>query len=74
MGGVMDWDLVVIFGFVLLLVALVQYGRHRTAQRAGAGFALEAALETAGRLEERIDALERVLDEDAPGWRSRVRG
>jgi phage shock protein B len=70
----MDWDLVVILVFVLLLVALAQYGRHRAAQRVGAGPALDAALATAGRLEERIDALERVLDEDVPGWRSRVRG
>ena len=70
----MDWDLVVIFGFVLLLVALVQYGRYRTAQRVAAAPALDAALALAGRLEDRIDALERALDEDVPGWRSRVRG
>lgn len=70
----MDWDLVVIFVFVLLLVALRQYGRGRAAQGAVSGPALDAALAMAGRLEERIDALERVLDEDAPGWRSKVRG
>lgn len=70
----MDWDLVVIFGFVLLLVALVQYGRRRAAQGAASAPALDAALALAGRLEDRIDALERVLDEDVPGWRSRVRG
>ena len=36
--------------------------------------ALDQAQVQARRLEERIDHLERVLDEDAPGWRSRAAG
>ena len=36
--------------------------------------ALDQAQVQARRLEERIDHLERILDEDAPGWRSRVAG
>jgi phage shock protein B len=27
----------------------------------------------ARRLEQRVDTLERLLDEDAPGWRARAR-
>jgi phage shock protein B len=30
-------------------------------------------METARRLEQRVETLERVLDEDAPGWRARSR-
>ncbi len=72
----MDWDLIVIFGFVLLLVAL----RGWFSLQRGSGGALSApdhaaldrALAEARRLEERIDALERVLDEDMPGWRRKL--
>ena len=72
----MDWDLVVIFGFVLLLVALRGWF---SLQRGGGGAlsapdqaALDRALAEARRLEERVDALERVLDEDMPGWRRKL--
>jgi phage shock protein B len=34
---------------------------------------LTRATETAHRLEQRVETLERLLDEDAPGWRARVR-
>lgn len=68
----MDWDLVVIFVFVLLLVAMQMYARRGSAGSGGP--ALEGALRTAERLEERVEALERVLDADLPGWRSRARG
>lgn len=67
----MDWDLVTIFVFVLLLVAMRMYSRRGSA---GGGPALEGALRTAELLEERVEALERVLDADLPGWRSRARG
>lgn len=67
----MDWDLVAIFVFVLLLVAMRIYARRGSE---GGGPALEGALRTAERLEERVEALERVLDADLPGWRSRARG
>ena len=73
----MNWDLLVIFGFVLLLVgmrgwfALQGGGRDRSLSAAD-GAALERAREDARRLEERIDALERVLDEDMPGWRRKL--
>ncbi len=70
----MDWDLVVIFVFVLLLVAMGLYARGRREGNGSGGPALEGALRTAHRLEERIEALERVLDADLPGWRSRARG
>ena len=30
-------------------------------------------MDIARRLEQRVETLERLLDEDAPGWRARVR-
>ena len=74
----MDWDLVVIFTFVIVLT-VVRSHYKRTTAAAGSGFspgdqsALERAMEAARRLEQRVESLERVLDEDAPGWRARVR-
>lgn len=71
----MNWDLVVIFTFVIVLTVVRSHYRRGT----GAGLAandqgaLDRAMETARRLEQRVDTLERVLDEDAPGWRSRAR-
>jgi phage shock protein B len=68
-------DLVVIFTFVLLLVAMQGYFRLR--RRDGASALDEATLAdartVAAKLEQRVEALERILDEDAPGWRSRAR-
>ena len=74
----MDWDLVVIFTFVIVLTAVRSHYR-RTAPPSGGGLgsadqgALDRAMDTARRLEQRVESLERVLDEDAPGWRARVR-
>ena len=73
----MDWDLVIIFGFVLALAAL--RGHYRRLDKAAASLpaadqaALNSAMDVARRLEQRMDTLERLLDEDAPGWRARVR-
>ncbi len=67
----MDWDLVTIFGFVLVLVAMVRLMPRRAAR--GGQAALGEAKQVAVRLEGRIEALERILDEDLPGWRSRSR-
>ncbi len=74
----MDWDLVVIFTFVIVLVAV--RGHYRRLDRdGGAGLtggdqsALAGAMDTARRLEQRVETLERLLDEDAPGWRARAR-
>lgn len=73
----MDWDLVVIFTFVIALVAVRGHYRNKTAGSgglsAGDQTALAQAMETARRLEQRMETLERLLDEDAPGWRARVR-
>ena len=35
--------------------------------------ALSNAMEVARRMEQRVENLERLLDEDAPGWRARAR-
>ncbi len=73
----MNWDLVVIFAFVLAFFALRAHYRQRegTAGGLSAGdqSALSGAMETARRLEQRVETLERLLDEDAPGWRARAR-
>ena len=73
----MDWDLVTIFVFVLLIIVIRSH--YRRLERQGTGLAtgdqgaLDRAMETARRLEQRVDTLERLLDEDAPGWRARAR-
>ena len=70
----MDWDLVAIFAFVLLLIALIRLLPRRHGGLSGPDVAaLGEARALAGRRETRSDALERILDEDAPGWRSRAR-
>ncbi len=69
----MDWDLITIFGFVLVLVAMVRLMPRRPAAGGVDVAALGEAKQVAGRLEGRIEALERILDEDLPGWRSRSR-
>lgn len=74
----MNWDLVVIFTFVIVLTAVRSH--YKRSDGAGAGglapgdqTALQRAMDLAHRLEQRVETLERVLDEDAPGWRARVR-
>jgi phage shock protein B len=74
----MNWDLVVIFTFVIVLTAVrSHYRRGAPAGQGGLGLgdqtALDRAMDTARRLEQRVDTLERLLDEDAPGWRARAR-
>ena len=73
----MDWDLVVIFTFVIVLIAVRgHYGSRRSGAVGLADAdqtALDRAMDAARRLEQRVETLERVLDEDAPGWRARVR-
>ena len=74
----MDWDLVTIFTFVIILTAVRAHYRRGGATN-GSGLtdadqnSLTRSLEVARRLEQRVETLERLLDEDAPGWRARVR-
>ncbi len=74
----MNWDLVVIFTFVIVLTAVRAHYRGRIGpEPVGLATpdqtALDRAMEVARRLEQRVETLERLLDEDAPGWRARVR-
>jgi len=75
----MDWDLVTIFAFVIILVAVRGHYRLQRDRGGATGLpggdqqALSNAMEVARRLEQRVDTLERLLDEDAPGWRARAR-
>jgi phage shock protein B len=77
-AATMDWDLFTIGLFVVVLVVIrSHYGSRRTSGKAlanGDQSALGRAMEVARRLEQRVDTLERLLDEDAPGWRARARG
>jgi phage shock protein B len=73
----MDWDLVIVFTFIVVVTAVRSH--YRRLERVGAGLdsgdrtALDRAMEIARRLEQRIETLERLLDEDSPGWRVRAR-
>ena len=73
----MEWNLVVIFTFVIVLNAMRLHYRAKAGTGVGLAAvdqtALDRAMDTARRLEQRLETLERVLDEDAPGWRARVR-
>ncbi len=73
----MNWDLVVIFTFVIALTAVRAHYRGQGGAAVGLAApdqtALDRAMDTARRLEQRVESLERLLDEDAPGWRARVR-
>jgi phage shock protein B len=73
----MNWDLVTIFAFVIVLTVVRSHykrqGNSASGLTNGDQTALSAAMETARRLEQRVDTLERLLDEDAPGWRARAR-
>ena len=74
----MDWDLVTIFTFVIVLIVVRGYMSRLPKQGSGLSgtdqSALTSAMDTARRLEQRVETLERLLDEDAPGWRARARG
>jgi phage shock protein B len=73
----MNWDLVIIFTFVIVLTAVRSH--YKRQERTSLGLppgdqsALDRAMDIARRLEQRVETLERLLDEDAPGWRARVR-
>ncbi len=73
----MDWDLVVIFTFVIVLTVVRSHYRGRSATGIGLAAAdqtsLDHAMGVARKLESRVETLERLLDEDAPGWRARAR-
>ena len=73
----MDMDLVLIFGFVIALTIVRGHYRGRGAPPVGLASvdqtALDRAMDIARRLEQRVETLERLLDEDAPGWRARAR-
>ena len=73
----MDWDLVTIFVFII--VWTVVRGYMKRVPTPGSGLsggdqtALANAMDVARRMEQRVENLERLLDEDAPGWRARAR-
>jgi phage shock protein B len=73
----MNWDLFTIFAFVIVLTIVRSHYKRQNATATGLSNgdqgALSAAMDTARRLEQRVETLERLLDEDAPGWRSRSR-
>jgi len=66
----MNSNLVIIFGFVIIIVAIRSHYRQRDQTSSSLGAAdqmsLTRATETAHRLEQRVETLERLLDEDSP--------
>ncbi|EHH68046.1 envelope stress response membrane protein PspB [Gluconobacter morbifer] len=65
--------IVLFFGTTMYIVRMIAYavrGKPRSDDPVLQG-ALTQAEAHAARLEERIDQLERILDEDIPGWRAR---
>jgi phage shock protein B len=74
----MDWDAIAFFTFIIVLVAIRSHYRRLDKQDSGGlkpgdQSALDRAMDVARRLEQRVETLERLLDEDAPGWRARAR-
>jgi phage shock protein B len=73
----MDWDLVVIFTFIIVLTVVRSKYPRRSGAQVGLApndqTALDHAMDMARRLEQRMETLERLLDEDSPGWRARAR-
>jgi phage shock protein B len=73
----MNWDLATIFVFVIVWTIVRGHYRRQNSTTTGLSNgdqgALSSAMDTARRLEQRVETLERLLDEDAPGWRSRAR-
>jgi phage shock protein B len=73
----MNWDLFLILTFVVVIVSVRSYAKRLPVPGAGLSggdqAALTNAMDVARRLEQRVENLERLLDEDAPGWRARAR-
>lgn len=64
------------FVFVIALVGMILHYKERRrlheAQRVGSSAAADTDLvRQAERMEKRIDALEQILDAEAPGWRKK---
>ncbi len=60
---------------MIVIIGMILSHRKKMATLAGPGpdeyRAMQSLEETARRMEQRISYLERVLDTEAPGWRSR---
>ncbi len=67
----------VVFVFVVMPIWILMHYRHRARQEpavAPVGFSPNDAndlLSTADRMEQRVAALEAIMDSEAPGWRSK---
>ena len=62
------------FVFVICLIWLILHYRDRRRKHESSSPAIVAGAELerlADRMEKRIDALERILDVEAPGWRKK---
>ncbi|RUT24390.1 envelope stress response membrane protein PspB [Asaia sp. W19] len=64
---------VVLFFVTIMYIATIRSRSRATASKLQESdlAALNMAHVQARRLEERVDQLERILDEDVPGWRTR---
>jgi phage shock protein B len=69
------WILIPLAPFVVACVAIIcrYLERSQTSRRAaGDDKALGELWQSASRMEQRIEALEKILDSEAPGWRMRA--
>ena len=61
-----------VFGMPVIIVKMVlNHRRERATQTQNTSAASTELLSVAQRMEQRIEALEQILDAEAPGWRKR---
>ncbi|CDG38695.1 MULTISPECIES: envelope stress response membrane protein PspB [Asaia] len=73
MNDLIDLAAVVLFFVSIMYIVTIRARSKTTASKLQESdlAALNMAHVQARRLEERVDQLERILDEDVPGWRTR---
>lgn len=76
MGGFLLFPFVIIFMVVVLPIWIVAHyaTRWRTTKTISSGDEqlLAELWETANKMEDRVRTLERILDQEAPDWRTRI--
>lgn len=68
-------QLIALLALLIPISAIVMNGLTKMKEQRGGGLsddAERALLEKADRLHERVTQLEKILDAEAPGWRSRA--
>lgn len=63
--------ILMVFGMPVMIVWIIMHYRHKQRAAEPVRPANAALGEVAERMERRIEALEKLLDAEAPGWRKR---